>query len=344
MTETAIGYLVHGTEGLHPGSAHVRVVRRIAGWRDRDEVVFVPIIDDGGEDREGALDRLGTVLVQRDAATPRQAAALIERHDRGELRLVLELDDDFVSAPATARLLDHGYDPERLAAVHALLEASDLTIASTEALAARIPGEVVVVPNALDAELWTTLAATSEPRPDALRILYMGSYTHEEDLELLHEPMARVNAGRPVPIELETVGVVRGTGEPWHSVLEVPVESGEYPAFVAWLRRRSGRWAIGVAPLVDEAFNSAKSDLKFLEYSMLGIPTIASDSAAYRDREDEGVVIVGRDPDSWAEAIAALADDAQLRRATVRRSAEYVVRERTLDDRALRDWIAALLG
>ena len=45
----------------------------------------------------------------------------------------------------------------------------------------------------------------------------------------------------------------------------------EYPS---WLAERP--WNVGIAPLVDSAFTRSKSHIKWMEYSMYEIPTIAS--------------------------------------------------------------------
>ena len=51
------------------------------------------------------------------------------------------------------------------------------------------------------------------------------------------------------------------------------------------------RWAAGLAPLEDTPFNRAKSDLKFLEYSALGLPTVASRVTPYLGIDAHGGVL-----------------------------------------------------
>jgi len=59
-------------------------------------------------------------------------------------------------------------------------------------------------------------------------------------------------------------------------------------------------------PLVDHPFNTqGKSDLKFLDYSMMGIATIASDRHPYNltIKHGKNGLLVGDDPQEWLDAI-----------------------------------------
>ena len=82
-----------------------------------------------------------------------------------------------------------------------------------------------------------------------------------------------------------------------------------YPLFVGWLREQRPCWHIGLAPLRDTEFNRYKSELKWLEYTALGLAVVASDRAAYAAVQD-GVRgrLVADNPAAWAEAIVELAD------------------------------------
>jgi glycosyltransferase involved in cell wall biosynthesis len=71
---------------------------------------------------------------------------------------------------------------------------------------------------------------------------------------------------------------------------------------------------IGVIPLSDHAFNESKSHIKALEYSALGIPVVASDSAPYRDFVVDGVTgYLCRTPDEWRARLRELVNDADAR-------------------------------
>jgi len=327
-----LGYVVAGADGAHPASAHVRVVRRVehlvasgrAEARQVDPEAFVA----GTDDTDYAA-----VLVQRDILPRPLVDPFTARAVERGIRVIAEVDDDFFTESGRARLARAEYDPDRLASIDALVRGADRVVVSTEELAAvvrPIAREVVVVRNALDPAIWTPDADADDPdadrpdsdhpdahrpdagRPDAdhadgtrptdeHRVLYMGTLTHAADLELLRDVFTDLTAADGTPIRLEVIGVTEETASDWYRRVEVP--DGHYPAFSRWLVANRRRWHAGVAPLRDEEFNRAKSDLKALEYTALGLPAVVSARPSYAVAAQHGVVAVPDEPGAWREAV-----------------------------------------
>jgi len=297
-------------------SAYVRVMRRYrhpeVEWKLRTRVRI------GLTDL--TLDDTDLVLVQRHAVPSDQASSFLDELRRRQLPLVLDLDDHLLAS-------DHG-DAEHFAAqvesMRLMLDAAALVTVSTPALAETI-GElcrrVVVVPNQLDERLFLTGTGGEPPGPGTaepdrpIRLVYAGSPSHADDLEFLHEVMTQLRSELPGRLELDVVGgEPRGTGEAWYHRREIPAGQASYPDYVALLRRWRADWDIGVAPLLDTPFNRHKSDLKFLEYTGLGLPGVYSDLEPYRTVVDGSTGLVRRnDVAAWSEAIVRLAQDAELR-------------------------------
>jgi hypothetical protein len=95
-----------------------------------------------------------------------------------------------------------------------------------------------------------------------------------------------------------------------------------YPRFVRWLREQRG-FDVGVAPLADTPFNAAKSDIKALDYSAMGLLTLASEGDAYAGRVGEGLA-VGVDAGGWRAAIESVLDDRHAHEAMRRAALEDV--------------------
>ena len=110
----------------------------------------------------------------------------------------------------------------------------------------------------------------------------------------------------------------------------VPV--ADYPAALASLGLDAA-----VAPLADNAFNRAKSDLKILEYGILCIPVIASSVGEYR----RAPVLFAEDADAWIDAIRMLASDRDTAHARGDSLREWVLTHRMLG-KMLPDWRRAL--
>jgi GT2 family glycosyltransferase/glycosyltransferase involved in cell wall biosynthesis len=66
---------------------------------------------------------------------------------------------------------------------------------------------------------------------------------------------------------------------------------------------------IGLAPLADTVFNCCKSDLKLLEYGILGIPCVASYTGPYVDPIDKGYVLKARNSKDWIKRLRKLVQD-----------------------------------
>ncbi len=290
------------------------------------------------------------ILAHRHAVPDRAAAsALLAHAARARMPFVFDLDDNLVELPP-----DHP-EAERLApraeTVAALLAGADRVQVSTAPLAERLVpfvrggiGHIQVVPNGLDERLWSAPADLGTARMEALaaagvaegpvRILYMGTATHGADLDLALPALARLHETFGDRIAIEIVGIMGAGGlPPFIRRVEVPRRAGlSYPAFVAWLtdRQRRQPWSIGIAPLTDTPFNRCKSAIKMLDYAALGLATVVSDGAAYRDPaygafaqplELEGALAGGyraQDTAQWFHAMARLVRRPDLRLAMAR--------------------------
>jgi hypothetical protein len=65
---------------------------------------------------------------------------------------------------------------------------------------------------------------------------------------------------------------------------------------------------IGIVPLTPNQFNEAKSSLKGMEYSLSGIPFIASDTQEYRDLADAGAGRIAKTNKDWNKHLNKLLD------------------------------------
>ncbi len=250
------------------------------------------------------LDGCDACIVQRVAVPdPDDARRLAEMLGSRGIPLYVDTDDAF-SLHDRYRAAD--------GALRVLMEAATEVWFSTEPLAAHYPeaaGKARIRRNDLDPRFWRDYRSparrTFDPGP--VRIAYMGTATHHGDLEVVMPAFERLARDYPGAFDLTLVGVTATPPEAdWLKVRPVPRGSGSYPRFVRFAARQLS-FDVGIAPLAASPFNAAKSDVKFLDYSAMGLLSLVSDGPAYRHCIDAGLAVgCPASADGWYAAVAAV--------------------------------------
>src|SRR5574337_151148 len=259
-------------------------------------------------------------------------------------KIVYELDDDFWHLPVKNPAYRY-YQADGLARLTRFIREADVVTVSTEPLKRVVDAmhdRVVVLPNAVDPDLAETIAASrrrDQARTTAMvRIGWSGSNFHEGDLDCAIDALIMM-AKRP-DVQLVFAGWV-----PERVRREVPAGRLETHPFVPTNNYYHGlaalRLDIGVAPLRENRFNEAKSNLKYLEYSMFGVPTVASPNYPYAttitDGED-GVLVKKNRYQEWLRQLTRLVED-RVERERLARNASATVRERFHLKTSVRGWL-----
>jgi glycosyltransferase involved in cell wall biosynthesis len=278
------------------------------------------------------LERLDadTMIFQRPY-TDSQLAYLDQsaRFDRG-LR-IFELDDLITQLPEKST--HRGTFPADLAA--RFKRAASLChrlVASTQPLARVLQSwheDVRVVPNRLPREQWIHLQPGSRQAGDRPRVGWAGALGHEGDLLKIAEVLALLAK----EVDWVFLGHCPETLRQYIREIHQPVDIADYPARLASLNLD-----LAVAPLEINAFNEAKSNLKLLEYGILGYPVVCTDILPYQG--DFPVTRVPNQPERWIRAIREHINDlgeSGRRGATLR---EHVLAHWMLEDH-LDEWQTA---
>jgi GT2 family glycosyltransferase/glycosyltransferase involved in cell wall biosynthesis len=257
------------------------------------------------------------IATQRYAVGTLETADALIRHCRAnDMALLYDLDDDLRRVPrdhADASLLR-----PQARVVSRLARGADAVWVSTPSLAAsleQLRRDVRVVENGLDERLWAA-SPPPPPRGGPVRILFMGTATHDADFAIVESALGRLKAVFAEHVSVELLGVSSRSDLPsWVNRVGVPAHAtSSYPGFVNWITQQ--HWDVGIAPLADTPFNRCKSAIKALDYAALGLPVLASDSTVYRDTLADGPAgwLVPDDENAWFVALARLVRDARLRR------------------------------
>jgi len=249
----------------------------------------------------------------------------------GDLRAagvkVLYEIDDYVHGVSKAKghAFSHNFDKARIAEFEATMRACDGIICSTPYIATRY--------RAHNANAWVCQNGLDMGRYDLTRreretvtVGWAGGTGHKPALVPWLKDLMAVMDARP-HTRFMSVGE-RGFAAPFaerygtERAIEVPWAPLEvYPAAMS-------NFDIALAPATNSGFFRGKSDLRWLEASALGIPTVA-DPVVYPEIEHGVTGLHAATPAAAREAIESLIDDPALRAEIGNAARDYVRRHRS---------------
>lgn len=225
-------------------------------------------------------------------------------------------------------------NPPKAELVKDQVKAAAALVVSTKRLAEVYAGwnkHIFVVPNAVDFEAWPE---NKRPGDGLIRIGMFGSNTHGRDWREAYDAIKRILAefpnvrlcinsfwvldeplnGRPAVQckrhhQLAQGFVEAGLHE--HPQVEIyePCEIEDYPEWLA-----SKGIDIGLAPLANETFNRAKSNIKYLEFGTLRVPAVYADLDPYDDVNHGVTGFKASKPDDYYKFLKRLVSDEALRK------------------------------
>jgi GT2 family glycosyltransferase/SAM-dependent methyltransferase len=260
------------------------------------------------------------LIIQRTAVTSISSIDKISAHcEKHDIRIVYDLDDLLIALPD-----EHPeskiYAPISSSVFRWLLVADEVWVSTEKLLQniSKINARTFVIPNYLDHSIWGIPKALDldERVEHPVRILYMGTHTHIADFELTKDALKKIKYQFENKVEITLIGIIPDNNkisEDWFMNIHPPKGlKGGYPAFVNWITNDLS-FDIGIAPLLDNEFNCCKSEIKFLDYSALGMATVASDVDCYAMiRNGENGFKVINTEKAWHEAIELLITDAEI--------------------------------
>ena len=170
-----------------------------------------------------------------------------------------------------------------------------------------------------------------------VKIGYFGTMTHNNDLELIHNVILRLKdifSKKGIQVDLEVIGASIDENVDWFDVKKMPYYPMSMATFMKWIAARAN-WDIGIIPLVNTEFNKCKSELKYIEFTALGVPIVASDVDAYKDTIEEGVTgFLANNEDEWVNKLSMLIEDPKLRNGILNNAREDILKNYNLKSRA----------
>lgn len=204
---------------------------------------------------------------------------------------------------------------------------------------------IVVLPNYLDLEDWVK---PQKNISDTIRIGWAGSISHKADLLFLKPIIEKVVAKHD---NVRFIYCGYGGASSKDGITDaaygedvfkgIPRSKREYILGVntaIWPKKASAlEFDIGLAPLIDDEFNKAKSNLKYLEYSWLEVPGVYSPTV-YNNSVTHGKTgFIAETEEDWIKYIDKLIEDEELRR-TIATNAKRELLDKYALDKHIKDW------
>jgi hypothetical protein len=270
----------------------------------------------------------------------KEALALLEKYKEmyPETKIIAEIDDSVghvgPSNPHFFQFADH----HKWAAQHCIM--SDGIITSTEYLAkslAEFNDNIHVAPNCINTKIWEFLSPEL-PTGGPARIGYVGAGSHDEDLKIAYKAML------PLLDSGDFKFIIRygGFRPKWlkkHKAIDfkrVAWTMDKYPQKLADLNLE-----LALAPIRDTEFNRCKSNLKWIEWSSLGVPLLASRVEPY-DKTVGSIYLTSNDVNDWTTFIKGLSPHLRTNPEAMRRILQRENRENyniNNETRKLIDWL-----
>lgn len=268
------------------------------------------------------------------------------------IRTLAEVDDNYISDPSQnifMRMNNYGR-VGRLSHMQSFAS-FDAVVYSTEWLRdeynATFKQELKYVPegfvcrNHVDPTDWGNRRDLLPEGDGRIRVGWMGSHQHVWDLRLA-APALRL--AQDMGCEVVLVGLDPSEHDPkWREFLDPYTH---VPWFTPKLYHRTRlNFDIGLIPLVYNKHTLGKSDVKFLEYAMSGVATVAQNLSVYNKTIKHGETgLLAGGPDEMAHAMADLIRNARYRRELAEAAKSYVLQHRTMQAQGLQEWKAAVEG
>lgn len=210
---------------------------------------------------------------------------------------------------------------------------SDRLIVANDVLAeefSKLTDEIVVVPNYLEKARWCDLKMPLKKERKKLRVGWAGGQEHTDDLEFIVPVVEALHK----EVDWVFMGLYSEKLRPYIKEYHLGVHFEHYPQKLADLDLD-----LAIAPLTHNRFNEAKTNLRLLEYGIMGWPVVCSDIQPYKNAP---VTRVANNTQHWVNVIRdRVSEPDQLQKdGLILR--QWVLDNYMLDDH-LEEWFRALI-
>ncbi len=284
------------------------------------------------------LPRLPDIIVFHRNACPLFAAARMLEFARSHgITTVLDMDDLLTEMPPRhpTRSLYEAIRSELVS----IMKAVDVMIVATDSLKAHYLAynpNIYVLPNLIDERIWSRGKRSAGSGNGKITIGYSGTTSHTYDLEIVTPAIKHILSKYGDRVCFKFIGCITEELKKMPGVYHIE-EANPYTKYAQVMKDCDFDFVFAV--LEDNTFNRAKSNIKFLEYSICGYPGIYSRVGPYADSitHNETGLLVDNTTEDWIRAMELLINDRDLRERLGRNAYKYVKENYSLRSRG-REW------
>lgn len=300
-----------------------------------------------------SLEKYASIVIYR-GSIPKQVRKLVNKAHKLSKKVFYDIDDLVFDYKSVAGLdfMNNEYKDfkEYCDNIRKSMQLCDAYITSTITLARQIKkcmdcNEVYVNRNVASAEMAIlSVAEKAHVKKDSEKIVlgyFSGTKTHDKDFELIKDVLLDI-LEKHSNVWLRLGGQIKTAKE-----FAPYVDRIEIFEFVSWkkLPELIAEVDINLMPLESTIFHECKSENKWQEAALVGVPTIAS----YNDElalviNDNKDGFLCRNADEWKEKLESLIADKQLRDSIAAEASAKVMQEYTTFTRDITNIRIALCG
>lgn len=300
---------------------------------------------------KGSWDEMGKgcdIMVWQRPEAVENIALFLAMRDEHKAPFIFEMDDNIYDVAKTSTAYKY-WNPNtldgqaRIQVVEMIMQDANAITVTTESLRdtySHLNDNIYVLPNYQDPEWWK--GVKTKHNKDKFIIGWAGSSTHYDDLRSIWRPVKKFLRYHPDAI-FKVVGAKADflVDHPQVEVSTDWVYVDDYPQALA-----DFGFDVGLTPLTNRPFNQGKSNIKWQEYSMIEVPTIASNVGPYQSIEHGVDGFKCNNDTEWHFNLTRMYDDVELRKRIGRQAKQKVVKDYNIEskigewDRVYRDVIS----
>lgn len=339
-----IGLIIGNKTDYYASSTYIRLLSPLNELTDKYtfHIVDNETIQLFYEDLTEANLKLDLIIIQRDIILNPKfnnlefLNLLFKMCKKNNIKIIFDIDDDLINIDKTH--IDYEIYNNVRSTLYYIINNSDIITVPTTILRQKLLEfnaklTIIIIPNTL-INLWDFNSnfkkTTGLKSKKIIKIGYFGGNSHAQDIKLIENAIINTKLHFPnKKIILEVIGINKELPD-WMDKIIIPhnyntspnlikhiknliysilqkfnIITGSLPfySFVDWMKNEIN-WDIGIAPLEDNNINQSKSNLKYLEYTALGVPGIYSNIGPYKEIKNKNTgLVVNNDSEEWEKSI-----------------------------------------